>query len=104
MLWTNNESVVPGFSLRLALIFFMLLSFWNTLITTVLNGYSTYRSQATVGVLIPLVFLAVGFVLPTASFSKDAIVWVVVLGYAIRCVLLHVEAMHLIYLEKSNRK
>lgn len=96
VLWTHNESVVPGFSLMLALVAFMLLSFWNTLVTTVLNGYSSYRSQATVGALIPLVFVILGFSLPVSHFSKDIMVWVVVFGYAGRCVVLHFQAMSLI--------
>lgn len=103
VLWTNNESVVPSFSLRLALVCFMLLSFWNTLVTTVLNGYSSYRSQATVGAAVPLVFVIIGFVLPVSYFSKDVMVWIVVLGYAIRCCVLHAEAMRLIYVEQDVR-
>ncbi|WP_374244436.1 lipopolysaccharide biosynthesis protein [Zoogloea sp.] len=96
VLWTGDASVVPSTSLMLASVVFMLISFWNSLITTILNGYSRYRSQATLGVLIALASVVVGFVFPVSLASKELMVWIIDAGFAIRCLVLRREAVRMI--------
>lgn len=89
-LWTNNMNTVPSFPLLLACVSFMVISFWNTLTTLILNGLSKFKGQATYGLFLALLFsIAASFVLN--NYEKHFIIWTITLGFFIRCVFLQIE-------------
>ena len=89
-IWTEDPAVVPEFGLLVASGVFMVIGYWNTLTSVILNGLSRYKGQASYGL-----FLAVGFAGAAAwiplTWPKEAIVWVVAVGYLIRCLLMQRE-------------
>lgn len=88
--WTNDPAVVPDFGLVLASAAFMLLGYWNTLTSVILNGLSRYKGQATYGLLLAITFAAIAVFIPD-SWPKETIVWVIGLGYLLRCSLMQLE-------------
>lgn len=90
--WTHNVAVVPSFRLLLASVVFMTLGFWNTLASVILNGMSMYKGQATYGVLLAILFAFIATLVPS-DYEKDLIVWVVAIGYFIRCVMMQAEVI-----------
>lgn len=88
--WTGAIEVVPSQHLIIASTVFMVLGFWNSVASIILNGLSRFKGQASYGLL-----LAGGAVLGAAfipvSFSKEYIVWVVNAGFAVRCILMQFE-------------
>ena len=89
-LWTQNDAVVPSYSLLFAGVCFMVLGFWNTLTSVMLNGLSMYKSQATYGLALAIAFAFFASVMPT-TMEKTWIIWVVGVGYFIRCLLMQIE-------------
>lgn len=100
LLWTQNESVVPGFELLLASVVFMALGFWNSLTSVILNGLSRFKSQATYGIFLATIFVTIAAFVPN-SYGKESIVWVVAAGYLIRCIIMQLEVTLIL---RSNRK
>jgi O-antigen/teichoic acid export membrane protein len=88
--WTNDPTVVPEFGLVLACAVFMLLGYWNTLTSVILNGLSRYKGQATYGLLLAITFAAITVFIPE-PWPKEMIVWVIGLGYLVRCTLMQLE-------------
>ncbi len=89
-IWTGDPSVVPDMGLILACAVFMVLGYWNTLTSVILNGLSRYKGQATYGLLLALLFAGMSIWIP-AYWPKESIVWVVATGYLIRCALMQNE-------------
>lgn len=91
--WLGRKNIIifdaPLFYM---MIIFMLLSFWNSYLTTLLNGFSEYKSQATFCLIISLVsfILAIGVALLTKS-NYQLIVGIIVFGYFIRCLYLNMK-------------
>ena len=90
VLWTHNEAVVPSFGLLLASVVFMVLGFWNSLTSVILNGLSMYKGQATYGIILAVLFVYIATLVPS-SYGKELIVWVIAAGYLIRCIIMQVE-------------
>lgn len=99
-LWTNNTQVVPEFDLILACAAFMVLGYWNTLTSIILNGLSRFKGQATYGLLLAVVFASFAALIP-ASSSKAMIVWVIGGGYLLRCVLMQMEVSRCLKVQKA---
>jgi O-antigen/teichoic acid export membrane protein len=89
-LWTDNKAVVPSYSLLIASVCFMVLGFWNTLTSVMLNGLSIYKSQAIYGLSLAVVFAFFASLIP-ATMEKYWIVWMVGLGYFARCLFMQIE-------------
>lgn len=89
-LWVGNDSLVPDFRLLLASVLFFMIGCWNTLLTTLLNGVSSFRSQAIMGTAIAGVSVLVACLLP-ANSDKSLVVVVVCSGYVLRCIWLQRE-------------
>lgn len=94
-LWVGREDVVPSFALMLVSVGFFVVGCWNTLLTTLLNGVSSFRSQATGGTAIAITFAFVAYVLPT-SLDKSVVVAAVGFGFIVRCLLLQLEVNRLL--------
>jgi O-antigen/teichoic acid export membrane protein len=88
--WTNDPTVVPEFGLVLASAVFMVLGYWNTLTSVILNGLSKYKGQATYGLVLAITFALIATLIPD-SWPKEMIVWVIGGGYLIRCLLMQFE-------------
>lgn len=88
--WTNDNRVVPSFELVLASSIFMLIGYWNTLVSVVLNGLSRFKGQATYGMAIAIAFAVISVCVPQ-SWPKESIVWVIGLGFFIRCIFMQIE-------------
>lgn len=91
-LWTHNESVVPSFELLLASVVFMVLGFWNTLTTLILNGLSRYRGQATYGIVLSMLFVYLATLIPS-HYGKVLIIYTIAAGYFLRCLVMQIELM-----------
>lgn len=89
-IWTGSSEIVPAFTLILASAVFMIMGYWNTLTSVMLNGLSDYKGQATYGLLLAIIFAVIAIVIPT-SWSKEMIVWIVTLGYFLRCTFMQIE-------------
>lgn len=63
-IWTRDPHVVPKFGLVLASAIFMLLGYWNTLTSVILNGLSRYKGQATYGLLLAITFAMIAVFIP----------------------------------------
>lgn len=100
-IWTGDSGVVPDPGLILACSVFMVLGYWNTLTSVILNGLSRYKGQATYGLLLAIVFAGVSASVPS-HWPKEAIVWVVAAGYLIRCALMQKEVNACIKLVSTN--
>lgn len=100
-LWVGREDVVPSFALLFVSVGFFVIGCWNTLLTTLLNGVSSFRSQATDGIAIALTFAFVAYVLPT-SLDKSVVVAAVGLGFLTRCLLLQLEVNRLLRTWAAN--
>jgi O-antigen/teichoic acid export membrane protein len=90
LLWTQNEAVVPSVNLLLASIIFMILGFWNSLTSVMLNGLSKYKGQATYGTILAVLFVYIAWIFPF-SYGKEYIVWIIAVGYLLRCVMMQLE-------------
>ena len=88
--WTGATEIVPSSHLVVASTVFMVLGFWNSAASIVLNGLSRFKGQASYGLL-----LAAGAVLAAAfipsSFPKEYVVWAINIGFAFRCILMQFE-------------
>lgn len=89
-IWTGDPAVVPEFGLIVACGVFMVLGYWNTLTSVILNGLSRYKGQASYGLLLAIAFAGAAAWIPS-YWPKEAIVWVVAAGYLIRCTLMQHE-------------
>ena len=89
-IWTGDPAVVPNLGLIVACGVFMVLGYWNTLTSVILNGLSRYKGQASYGLILAIVFAGVAAWIPS-HWPKEVIVWVVAAGYLIRCALMHYE-------------
>lgn len=89
-LWTGNSQVVPDFGLLLAASAFMVIGFWNALVSTMLNGLSKFRGQATYGLALAVSFVGLAIMIPS-DLPKEAVVWVIGFGFLIRCALMQIE-------------
>ncbi len=89
-LWTRNDSVVPSMPLLVASVAFMLIGYWNALLSVMLNGLSKFKGQASYGLVLAVAFIGFAYALPN-TFGKEIVIWVVLLGYAIRCIIMQVE-------------
>jgi O-antigen/teichoic acid export membrane protein len=88
--WTKSEANLPSLELISASIFFMLIGFWNALNSMLLNGYSKFKGQATYGLVLAIAFALIAALIP-ANYNKEYIIWVVSLGYFIRCIFMQIE-------------
>ena len=95
LLWTRNESVIPSSRLLFATVIFMGLGFWNTTTSVILNGLSRYKSQATYGLILAITFSLIASQIPN-TYEKDCIIWVIGIGYFIRCIFLQMETSRFI--------
>jgi O-antigen/teichoic acid export membrane protein len=89
-IWVGQGDIVPSFLLVLSSVIFFMIGCWNTLLTTLLNGVSSFRSQATAGALIAVAFALVAYLLPP-TMDKSIIVSTVSAGYLLRCAYLQIE-------------
>ncbi|MDQ0072562.1 O-antigen/teichoic acid export membrane protein [Variovorax boronicumulans] len=88
--WTNSEKLVPTEQLIIASIVFMVLGFWNAVASTILNGLSQFKGQASYGLLFAIGAVIVAAIIPS-SLSKEYIVWVINIGFALRCIFMQIE-------------
>ncbi|GEM_PF-1938275 len=93
--WTGNAEVLPSPALMLACIAFMVIGFWNALNSTLLNGMSSFKGQATYGLGLALAFAVVAALIPT-GWGKEYVIWAVSLGYLMRCLLMQLEVRRVI--------
>lgn len=89
-LWTGNEAVIPSSRLVLASVVFMIIGYWNTLTSVMLNGFSRYKGQSTYGIVLAVFFALMAALVPQSQ-EKDVIIWVVGAGYLIRCIMMQIE-------------
>lgn len=101
LIWTQNADIVPSFRLLLANVVFMVLGFWNALLSVTLNGLSMYKGQATYGAILAVLFVFLASLVPS-SYEKDIIVWVVGIGYFMRCVLMQLEVYKCLNFSRHN--
>lgn len=92
-IWLHNIEVKYDYSFFLMVIFFMVLSFWNSYITTILNGLSRYKSQATYGVLIALLAFIMAIFLGNYFESYKISYVFIIFGYLVRCIFLQYEVI-----------
>lgn len=88
--WTNSEKMVPTEQLIIASTVFMALGFWNGVASTVLNGLSHFKGQASYGLLLAVGAVIVAAIIPN-SLPKEYIVWVINIGFALRCIFMQIE-------------
>lgn len=99
--WANNSGIVPSNELLFAGVGFMVVGFWNTMYSTILNGLSKYRSQATLGLFFALLFALIAALLPS-GFGKESVIYAVTLGYFIRTVILGFEVRYYFNMSSVN--
>lgn len=95
-IWTKNLATIPSFSLLSACIFFMVIGFWNTLISVILNGLSKFKGQATYGLFLAFLSLMLANETPI-EYGKEMIIWIIAGGYFIRCIFMQIEVMKTIH-------
>ena len=88
--WAGTVEIVPSQHLVVASTVFMVLGFWNSVASIVLNGLSRFKGQASYGLFLAGAAVLVAVFIPR-SFSKEAIVWVINVGFALRCILMQFE-------------
>lgn len=93
--WAGNSQIVPSTTLLFFAIIFMLLGFWNALNSTLLNGMSRFRGQATYGLLFAVAFGFLASIVPL-SMPKESILLVISVGYLFRCILMHYEVLKVV--------
>jgi O-antigen/teichoic acid export membrane protein len=89
-LWLNNNALVPDRMLLISVILFMVVSFWNSNLTLILNGLSLYKSQAIVGLLLSVGFGFLAFKIPN-SLGVEWVVYCITIGYFLRCLYMYFE-------------
>lgn len=94
--WTNEVDVVPSTSLMGACIVFSIIGYWNALSSMMLNGLSMYRGQSLYGGALAIISAAVAMMLPV-SYEKEAVIWVISIGYMCRCALMQAEILRWTY-------
>ena len=89
--WTQDESVIPAWSLLMACNVWSVLMAWNVIAAMLLNGLNHMIGQATYGVALALAAVAVGY-LVAPSYGVIGVIWVaVLLGAALRSVAMGLE-------------
>lgn len=94
--WTGNPTLVPSTGLVLACAFFMALGFWNALNSTILNGLSRFRGQATYGLILATACAVLAGITPP-NWPKEVLVLIIASGYFIRCFLMQYEVIKAIH-------
>lgn len=94
--WTGDKNVVPSGGLILACAVFMVIGYWNTVTSVILNGLSKYKGQATYGIVLAIFFAFLAAFVP-AHWPKEMIVWVVGFGYFLRCLIMQWEVYKSLY-------
>lgn len=102
LFWTGNPEVVPSVGLLVPSVALMAFGFWNNLYSVILNGLSRFRSQATIGLSIAIVFGIIAAFLPK-TFGKEALVWVTAIGYLVRCLIFRKE-VNAMLLNQAQRR
>ncbi len=88
--WIGASEIIPSRHLIVASTIFMLLGFWNSVASTILNGLSRFKGQASYGLLLAAGGVVVAALIPN-SLSKEYVVWVINVGFAFRCILMQFE-------------
>jgi O-antigen/teichoic acid export membrane protein len=88
--WAGTDQVVPSSHLIVASVAFMLLGFWNGVLSTILNGLSQFKGQASYGMLLATGAVFCAALVPN-SYPKESVIWVINVGFAIRCVFMQIE-------------
>lgn len=90
--WLSNESIYIDNTMLLLMLFFMLVSFWNSYLTTILNGFSQYKSQAIVGLFLSAIsFLAAYISIKLFYFEYYYLILIILFGYFLRCLYMSIE-------------
>jgi O-antigen/teichoic acid export membrane protein len=89
-IWTNDNAAVPGYDILVASLVFMLIGFWNAFVSVFLNGLSKFKGQASYGLGLA-VFFAVAAASMPGSLNRIDVIWVISLGYLIRCLVMQGE-------------
>jgi O-antigen/teichoic acid export membrane protein len=88
--WTGTVGLILDNTLILACTAFMVIGFWNALNSTLLNGMSAFRGQATYGLVLAVLFSLLAAGIPN-SFPKEYVILVVAVGYFLRCFIMQLE-------------
>lgn len=89
--WIKGVFLSFNIGLFSLLIVFMILSFWNAYLTTILNGFSRYKSQATYCLLLAVVCFFVAYVFGKFMVNAFLPLGIIVFGYFLRCIFLQIE-------------
>jgi len=92
--------MVPSTGLVLTCAFFMALGFWNALNSTILNGMSRFRGQATYGLLLAIACAGLAAITPP-NWPKEVLVLIIAFGYLVRCLLMQYEVKKTMCLAKD---
>ncbi len=98
--WTGSAAMVPSTGLVLTCAFFMALGFWNALNSTILNGMSRFRGQATYGLLLAIACAGLAAITPP-NWPKEVLVLIIAFGYLVRCLLMQYEVKKTMCLAKD---
>lgn len=89
-LWLNNKNLLPNKMLLISVILFMVVSFWNSNLTLILNGLSLYKSQAIVGLILSICFGLAAFKIPS-YWGCEWVVVCITFGFFLRCIYMYFE-------------
>jgi O-antigen/teichoic acid export membrane protein len=93
-IWIGSGSAVPSTSMLWACAVFGLLSIWNVLASTLLNGLGKFFGQGTYGLACAIGFLWVS-THSAGSWGPEGVIWIIDAGYALRCALMALEVKRL---------
>lgn len=91
-IWLHNELIAPSRELLLACILIMVLFMWNAYTSTYLNGMGRFKSQATIGLALPVLFFILVNNFQFAT-SQMQVIWFVFFGMLIRCIYQQIEVV-----------
>jgi len=88
--WIGIAEIAPSSHLIVASTVFMVLGFWNSVASIILNGLSRFKGQASYGLLLAMGAVLAAALIPS-SFSKEYVIWMINIGFAFRCILMQIE-------------
>jgi len=88
--WTGMEKLIPSTQLVIASTVFMVLGFWNSVTSIILNGLSRFKGQASYGLVLAAGAVIAAAIIPS-SLPKECVVWVINIGFALRCIFMQLE-------------
>lgn len=91
-IWVKNNLIFIDNKMLVLMIFFMVLSFWNSYLTSILNGFSLYKSQAVWGLFISVITFLIAYTsLFVLSYEYYYLIFIILIGYFFRCLYMFFE-------------